>query len=61
MTFVTRSSPFWRPRLHTTKPAITVTAIQAAISPGEASILPNTASTPPSGRAEKVPAANLKK
>ena len=61
MTLVMRSSPFCRPKLHTRKPASTVTAIHSAISPGLASMAPNTPSTASQAIALKVPEANLKK
>ena len=61
MTFVTRSRPFCRPKLHTTKPPITVRAIQSVISAGEASMAANTPSTASGVRPEKRPEANLTK
>ena len=45
MTFVTRSNPFSRPKLHTRKPTMTTATARTPISRGEESILPKTALT----------------
>ena len=45
MTFVTRSNPFSRPKLHTRKPTMTTATARTPISRGEESIWPKTALT----------------
>ena len=60
MTFVMRSTPFCRPRLHTRKPMTTTSSIQPTISPGSASMPENTLETPWVSSPANVPVANLK-
>ena len=41
ITFVTRSRPFCRPKLHTISPATTTISVNSAMEPGLLSMVPN--------------------
>ena len=57
ITFVTRSTPFCSPRLHTRKPSTITTSIQPTSSVGLASIALNTSPTPALSKPLNAPVA----